>query len=79
MTGKSVMVNLVGEPDTKGPVVYKNMDQIIGIKGVNPHIYEKKETRPNRKMGHITVINSDIETAIKIAKEIKQTVRVTST
>tara|TARA_B100000809_G_scaffold57864_1_gene54071 strand:+ start:1662 stop:2810 length:1149 start_codon:yes stop_codon:yes gene_type:complete len=79
MTGKSVMVNLVGEADTKGPVVYKNMDQIIGIKGVNPHIYEKKETRPNRKMGHITVINSDIETAIKIAKEIKQTVRVTST
>ena len=79
MTDKSVMVNLVGEPDTKGPVVYKNMDQIIGIKGVNPHIYEKKETRPNRKMGHITVINSDIETAIKIAKEIKQTVRVTST
>jgi len=79
MTGKSVMVNLVGEADTKGPVVYKNMNQIIGIKGVNPHIYEKKETRPNRKMGHITVINSDIETAIKIAKEIKQTVRVTST
>lgn len=79
MTDKSVMVNLVGEPDTKGPVVYKNMNQIIGIKGVNPHIYEKKETRPNRKMGHITVINSDIETAIKIAKEIKQTVRVTST
>ena len=79
MTGKSVMVNLVGEPDTKGPVVYKNMNQIIGIKGVNPHIYEKKETRPNRKMGHITVINSDIKTAIKIAKEIKQTVRVTST
>ena len=79
ITYKSVMVNLVGEPDTKGPVVYKNMDKIIGIKGVNPHIYEKKETRPNRKMGHITVINSDIETAIKIAKEIKQTVRVTST
>ena len=79
MTDKSVMVNLVGEPDTKGPVVYKNMDKIIGIKGVNPHIYGKKETRPNRKMGHITVINSDIETAIKIAKEIKQTVRVTST
>jgi 5-(carboxyamino)imidazole ribonucleotide synthase len=79
ITYKSVMVNLVGEPDTKGPVVYKNMDKIIGIKGVNPHIYEKKETRPNRKMGHITVINSNIETAIKIAKEIKQTVRVTST
>ena len=74
----SVMVNLVGEKNRKGPVIYKNMDQIIGIKGVNPHIYGKKETRPNRKMGHITVINSNIEEAIKIAKEIKRTVKVTS-
>ena len=74
----SVMVNLVGEDNTKGPVVYKNMDQIVGIKGVNSHIYGKKETRPNRKMGHITVTNSNIEEAIKIAKEIKETVKVTS-
>ena len=74
----SVMVNLVGENNTKGPVVYKNMDQIIGIKGVNSHIYGKKETRPNRKMGHITITNSNIEEAIKIAKEIKETVKVTS-
>ena len=74
----SVMVNLVGDQNKKGPVIYKNMDQIIGIKGVNPHIYGKKETRPNRKMGHITVINSNIDEAIKIAKEIKKTVKVTS-
>ena len=74
----SVMVNLVGEDNRKGPVIYKNMEQIIGIKGVNPHIYGKKETRPNRKMGHITVINSNIEEAIKIAKEIKEIVKVTS-
>ncbi|MFL2628271.1 MAG: 5-(carboxyamino)imidazole ribonucleotide synthase [Candidatus Marisimplicoccus sp.] len=78
ITNNSVMVNLVGELNIKGPVIYENMDQIIGIKGVNPHIYGKKETRPNRKMGHITVINSDIEEAIKIAKEIKKTIKVTS-
>jgi len=78
MINNSVMVNLVGENNAKGPVIYKNMDQIIGIKGVNPHLYGKKETRPNRKMGHVTVINSDIEEAIKIAKEIKTTVKVTS-
>jgi len=78
MISSCVMVNLVGEDNRKGPVIYKNMDQIIGIKGVNPHIYGKKETRPNRKMGHITVINSNIEEAIKIAKEIKKTIKVTS-
>ena len=37
------MVNLVGEDNKQGPVIYKNMDQIIGIKGVNPHIYGKKK------------------------------------
>ncbi len=74
----SVMVNLVGDQNKQGPVIYKNMDQIIGIEGVNPHIYGKKETRPNRKMGHITVINPNIDEAIKIAKEIKKTVKVTS-
>ena len=41
-TNNAVMVNLVGENNTKGPVVYKNLDQLIGIKGVNPHIYGKK-------------------------------------
>ena len=77
-TNNSVMVNLVGDQNKQGPVIYKNMDQIIGIEGVNPHIYGKKETRPNRKMGHITVINPNIDEAIKIAKEIKKTVKVTS-
>ena len=74
----SVMVNLVGEENSKGIVEYKNFDQIIGIEGVNPHIYGKLETRPNRKMGHITIINEDIDLAKRIAKEIKETVIITT-
>ena len=74
----SVMVNLVGENNSKGIVNYKNFDQIIGIEGVNPHIYGKLETKPNRKMGHITIINEDIEIAKTIAKEIKETIIITT-
>ena len=74
----SVMVNLVGEKNSKGIVEYKNFDQIIGIEGVNPHIYGKLETKPNRKMGHITIINEDIDLAKRIAKEIKETVIITT-
>ena len=74
----SVMVNLVGEKNSKGIVNYKNFDQIIGIEGVNPHIYGKLETKPNRKMGHITIINEDIEIAKTIAKEIKETIIITT-
>ena len=74
----SVMVNLVGDSDSKGKVIYKNFDQIIGIEGVNPHIYGKFESRPNRKMGHVTIINKDLKIAKKIANEVKDTVIITS-
>lgn len=74
----SVMVNLVGDSDSKGKVAYKNFDQIIGIEGVNPHIYGKFESKPNRKMGHITIINKDLKIAKKIANEVKETVIITS-
>ena len=74
----SVMVNLVGEKDSKGLAAYKNFDQIIGIKGVNPHIYGKLETKPNRKMGHVTIINQDINAAKALAKKIKETIIITT-
>jgi len=74
----SVMVNLVGDSNSKGKVVYKNFDQIIGIEGVNPHIYGKFESRPNRKMGHVTIINKDLKIAKKIANQVKDTVIITS-
>ena len=74
----AVMVNLVGEKGSNGPVIYKNIDQIIGLEGVNPHIYGKFETRFNRKMGHVTVINENIDKAKELAKEIKETIIITS-
>ena len=74
----SVMVNLVGEKDSKGIAAYKNFDQIIGIEGVNPHIYGKVETKPNRKMGHVTIVNKDINAAKALAKKIKETIIITT-
>ena len=66
-----VMVNLVGADGYAGPVNYKNIDQILAIDGVIPHIYGKKETRPFRKMGHVTVINPELSIARKIAEKVK--------
>ena len=73
-----VMVNLVGAPNHQGPVHYKNMEHILAIEGVCPHIYGKKETRPFRKMGHITIINKNLETARQIAEQVKETIEVIS-
>ncbi len=73
-----IMVNLVGEEGYTGNVVYQNMENILKIDGVTPHIYGKKETRPFRKMGHVTIVNKDIDEARKIAEKVKKTIRVVS-
>ena len=72
------MVNLVGAEGFQGGVVYKNIEKILKLNGVTPHIYGKKETRPFRKMGHVTIINKDLETARKIAENVKKTIQVIS-
>ena len=78
ITTPSVMVNLIGSKEFSGPVFYKNINQILAIDSVIPHIYGKKQTHPFRKMGHVTVLNSEIENALKIAKQIKKTIQVIS-
>ena len=73
-----IMVNLVGEEGYEGQVVYENIEKIMAIDGVTPHIYGKRETRPFRKMGHVTIVNEDMAEARKIAEEVKNSIRVIS-
>jgi 5-(carboxyamino)imidazole ribonucleotide synthase len=71
-----IMVNLVGEEGYSGQVVYENIEKIMAIDGVTPHIYGKRETRPFRKMGHVTIVNENMAAARKIAEEVKNSIRV---
>ena len=73
-----IMVNLVGENKIEGDALYKNINHIFDLPGVNIHIYGKKKSRLNRKMGHITIVNKEISKAIEIGKKIKKKVKVTS-
>ncbi|WP_372973789.1 5-(carboxyamino)imidazole ribonucleotide synthase [Muriicola sp.] len=73
-----VMVNLVGAEGHQGAVEYEHIEKILGLRGVTPHIYGKSMTRPFRKMGHVTIVNEDMEEARKIAGEVKRTINVIS-
>lgn len=73
-----IMVNLVGEEGFTGDVHYENIEEILKIDGVTPHIYGKKITKPFRKMGHVTIVDSDINKARKTAQIVKETIRVIS-
>lgn len=77
-TVAGIMVNLVGEEGHTGDVVYENIENIMNLEGVTPHIYGKKQTRPFRKMGHVTIVNEDIGEARRIAEEVKKTIKVIS-
>ena len=73
-----IMVNLVGAEGFSGDVIYKNIETILGWNGVTPHIYGKKQTRPFRKMGHVTIVNENMDEARRIAEDVKNTIKVIS-
>ncbi len=73
-----VMVNLVGEEGFTGEVVYENIETILKIEGVTPHVYGKKITKPFRKMGHVTIAHKNVNMARQIAEKVKNTIRVIS-
>ncbi len=76
--GTAIMLNLVGEENHFGKVYYENLDKVFSCNSANLHIYGKKETRPNRKMGHITIICNKFDDAYKNAKFLKETIKVKS-
>jgi len=73
-----VMVNLVGAEGYTGNVIYENIENIMNMNGVTPHIYGKKQTRPFRKMGHVTIVNEDLNEARRIAEQVKKSIKVIS-
>jgi len=74
----AVMVNLAGAEEHTGDAHYEGMQEILGMGGVTPHLYGKRQTRPFRKMGHVTITAENIDLALKTARKVKDTVRVVS-
>ena len=72
----SAMVNLLGEPGYEGPARYEGFEEVVKISGVHVHLYGKKNTKPFRKMGHVTIVDSDIELLKEKAAFVKRTLRV---
>ena len=74
----SVMINLTGEEGYEGPVYYEGIEKVMAIPGVYIHLYGKAETRPFRKMGHITITGESLEEAKIKAKEVRNSIKVIS-
>ena len=77
-SGSAIMLNIVGDEGFTGKVYYENLDKVFSGKSANLHIYGKEETRPNRKMGHVTIICDKFEEAYEKAKILKEIIKVKS-
>ncbi|MFT5858712.1 MAG: 5-(carboxyamino)imidazole ribonucleotide synthase [Flavobacteriaceae bacterium] len=73
---KGAMVNLLGAQGFDGPAKYDGLAEVLSMPGVHVHLYGKASTRENRKMGHITVTSSELNTAKDTAQKVLRTIRV---
>ncbi len=74
----AAMLNLLGEAGHTGPARYDGLDAVLGLSGVFPFLYGKAITKPFRKMGHITVMDEDLETLRAKVAQVQQMIRVVS-
>ena len=75
----SALVNLVGSEGHSGTAVYVGLDQVLAMDNVFVHIYGKKETRPGRKMGHITILSREKQELLHKVNQISNILSVKST
>lgn len=74
----AAMVNLLGEEGHSGPVDYEGLEEALGISGVYVHLYGKEDTKPFRKMGHVTITGKTAEEAREKAMRVKSIIKVKS-
>jgi len=72
----SVMVNLLGEKGFTGTAIYQGIDAVLATPGVNLHLYGKDQTKPFRKMGHVTIVDESLDSAIEKSNFVKNTLKI---
>ncbi|MES9940950.1 MAG: 5-(carboxyamino)imidazole ribonucleotide synthase [Candidatus Thiodiazotropha sp. 6PLUC2] len=72
----AAMINLLGEADAVGTPVFNGLQEALAIPGVCLHIYGKAEVKPFRKMGHVTVIDQDLDSARTKAEQVRDIIQI---
>ncbi|HEX2534769.1 MAG TPA: 5-(carboxyamino)imidazole ribonucleotide synthase [Chitinophagaceae bacterium] len=72
----SAMVNIIGAPGQNGLARYDGLNEVLTIDNAFVHIYGKAETKPGRKMGHVTILSNEKQDLIHKANKIKHLLSV---
>ena len=74
----SIMVNIVGDKGHSGEVKYEGLEEVLRIENAFLHLYGKRETRPGRKMGHVTILGKDKQELLQQAARIRRSLKAKS-
>ncbi len=72
----AAIINIIGAEGYSGEAIYEGLEEVLKTDNAFVHIYGKKQTKPGRKMGHITIISSDYQDLTHKANKIKHGLRV---
>ncbi|CAN5841581.1 5-(carboxyamino)imidazole ribonucleotide synthase [soil metagenome] len=61
LLSNAVMINILGPDNYTGPYEITGIDELFSIPGVKIHVYGKLETKPNRKLGHVTIVSNNTD------------------
>ena len=74
LVGAAVMINILGE--RAGSAEVSGIEKALGLPQTYVHIYGKKDTKMERKMGHITAVDKSLEKAYKKAKLARKLISI---
>ena len=74
----SSIINLLGEDGYSGVAKYDGLDEVLSMPDTFVHLYGKAQTKPGRKMGHVTVMSADKNVLIGSVNKIKNSLKVIS-
>jgi len=69
----SIMVNIIGADGFTGAVKYEGLDEVLKIENAFVHLYGKKQTKPGRKMGHVTILSNEKQELLHQSDKVKRT------
>jgi 5-(carboxyamino)imidazole ribonucleotide synthase len=69
----SIMVNIVGADGYSGEVKYEGLEEVLQMENAFVHLYGKKQTRPGRKMGHVTIMSREKQDLLYRSNKVKRT------
>src|SRR5690606_27999242 len=76
LCSQAVLAHLLGPPGSTGDARYQGFAEVAGLEGVHVHLYSKKKTKPFRKMGHVTIMDDDLEKALEKARIVKEKFKI---